>query len=77
MEPTGGSKPAVTTSCRCGLRPERSLDDALRMRFDQLIGWAKSGKAGEFYLMDEANIDGLRDDLIKAVREEVVTHGIR
>lgn len=62
------------SGCPCGLSSTASLHDALRMRFDQLIGWAKAGKVGEHYLMDTESIDTLREDLIAAVVQEMSAH---
>ncbi len=62
-------------SFRCGLPPSAPLEDGLRNRFDQLIGWAKAGESpGGYYLMDKKNIDHLRDHLITAVTDEMVSH---
>ena len=62
------------SNCRCGLSTTAPLTNALQMRFDQLIGWAKAGKASEYYLMDTANVDGLSGALIGAVYEELAAH---
>lgn len=58
----------------CGLTSTAPLEDALRMRIDQLIGWAKSGQSDEHYLMDIENVATLRDDLIRVIKEEVSVH---
>jgi hypothetical protein len=43
----------------------------LASRFDQVIGWAKSGKSGDNYLMDQENVDRMREDLILMVRSAI------
>ncbi len=40
---------------------------AVRNRVEQLVGWAKSGVSGRYYLMDQENVDRLRFDVIEAV----------
>lgn len=64
----------MSDPCRCGLAVTAPIDAALSNRFDQLIGWAKSGKQGGFYLMDEENVDTLRDHLLAAVAYEFSQH---
>ena len=39
--------------------------EALAGRIDQIIGWAKSGIRGEYYLMDRENVDTMRDDILR------------
>lgn len=58
----------------CGLPVTAPLDDALRMRFDQLIGWAKAAKNLGYYQMGIDNVDGMTADLIGIVREECEAH---
>lgn len=41
----------------------------LANRIDQLIGWAKAGKARDNYLIDIDNVDRMREDLIAIVRD--------
>ena len=41
--------------------------EALAGRIDQIIGWAKSGIRGEYYLMDRENVDTMRDDILRAM----------
>jgi hypothetical protein len=36
-------------------------------RIDQLIGWAKSGRTEDYYLMDAENVDRMRDDILNVV----------
>jgi hypothetical protein len=68
----------MTAGCRCGLPARASLNDALRNRFDQLIGWAKAGEVifdhERCSVMAAENIGTLRDDLIRAVLEELPHH---
>jgi hypothetical protein len=40
---------------------------AIADRIDQIIGWAKAGKSGAFYLMDRENVDTMRDDILRVV----------
>lgn len=47
---------------------ERDLSDWI----DRLIGWAKSGRTEEFYLMDASNVDSMRADIVSKVRDLVL-----
>jgi len=40
-------------------------------KFDQVIGWAKSGKTTSAYIMDREAVDRMRDDLLIVVRSEL------